>query len=125
MRDEAPVLGVRGSAAMRRLANPVTLCESHSAFFLAASGQIRMPQALRRRPAPSSVRMTSARRVRSVLTNSGPGSRRGTRAQAPPLDVTPPALLAGRRVQRATGLLSLPLPAAVPTLQPLQGKPCS
>ena len=75
MRDEAPVPGVRGSAAMRRLANPVTLCESHSAFFLPASGQIRMPQALRRRPAPSSLRMTSARRVRSVLTNSGPDSR--------------------------------------------------
>src|SRR5689334_15055604 len=47
-------------------------------------------------------------------------------AQAPPLDVTPPALPAGRhgrRVPRATGLPALPLPAAVPTLQPCREAP--
>ena len=34
-------IGVRGSVAVRRLANPVTLCGGHGAFFVAASGQIR------------------------------------------------------------------------------------
>jgi len=28
--------------AVRRLANPVALCDGHSVFFMAASGQIRM-----------------------------------------------------------------------------------
>jgi hypothetical protein len=28
--------------AVRRLANPVTLCDGHGVFFVAASGQIRM-----------------------------------------------------------------------------------
>ena len=36
------VFGVRGSVAVRRLANPVTLCDGHGVFFVAASGQIRM-----------------------------------------------------------------------------------
>lgn len=46
----------------------------------------------------------------------------GTRAQAPQ------ELLAerhGRRGSRATWLPALSLPAAVPALQPMQGKPCS
>ena len=34
--------GVRGSVAVRRLANPVTVCDGHGVFFVAASGQIRM-----------------------------------------------------------------------------------
>jgi len=34
--------GVRGSGAGRRRANPVTLCDVHGIFFVAASGQIRM-----------------------------------------------------------------------------------
>ena len=33
---------IRGSVAVRRLANPVTLCDGHDVFFVAASGQIRM-----------------------------------------------------------------------------------
>jgi hypothetical protein len=33
-------IGVRGSAAVRRLAIPVALCDGHEVFFLAASGQI-------------------------------------------------------------------------------------
>jgi hypothetical protein len=36
------VVGVRGNVAMRRLANPVTFCDGHSVFFVAASGQILM-----------------------------------------------------------------------------------
>ena len=32
----------QGSVAVRRLANPVTLCNDHGVFFVAASGQIRM-----------------------------------------------------------------------------------
>jgi hypothetical protein len=36
------VFGVRGSLAARRLANPVTLCDGHGVFFVAASGQIQM-----------------------------------------------------------------------------------
>ena len=32
----------QGSVAARRLANPVTLCDGHGVFFVAASGQIRM-----------------------------------------------------------------------------------
>src|SRR6202035_3213360 len=35
-------VGVRGSVAVRRLANPVTLCDDHGVFFVTASGQIRM-----------------------------------------------------------------------------------
>jgi hypothetical protein len=34
--------GVRGSVAMRRLANPVTFREGHGIFFVAASKQIQM-----------------------------------------------------------------------------------
>ena len=33
-------IGVRGSVAVHRLANPVTLCDGHEVFFVAASGQI-------------------------------------------------------------------------------------
>ena len=33
---------VPGSVAVLRLANPVTFCDGHSAFFVAASGPIRM-----------------------------------------------------------------------------------
>jgi hypothetical protein len=40
--------GVRGSVAVRRLANPVTLCDGHGVFFVAASGQIRMAANRRR-----------------------------------------------------------------------------
>jgi hypothetical protein len=32
----------QGSVTVRRLANPVTLCDGHGFFFVAASGQIRM-----------------------------------------------------------------------------------
>ena len=35
------MIGVRGSLAVR-LANRVTLCDSHGVFFVAASGQIQM-----------------------------------------------------------------------------------
>jgi hypothetical protein len=35
-------LSVRGSLAARRLAHPVTLCDGHGVFFVAASGQIQM-----------------------------------------------------------------------------------
>ena len=34
--------GVPGSVAVLRLADPVTFCDGHSAFFVAASGPIRM-----------------------------------------------------------------------------------
>lgn len=37
-----PHLFGRESVAVRRLANPVTLCDGHGVFFVAASGQIRM-----------------------------------------------------------------------------------
>jgi hypothetical protein len=36
------LIGVRGSVAVRQLANPVTLSDDHGVFFVAASGQIRM-----------------------------------------------------------------------------------
>jgi hypothetical protein len=42
--------GVQGSVAVRRLANPVTLCDGYGVFFVAASGQVRM--AANRRVAP-------------------------------------------------------------------------
>jgi hypothetical protein len=32
----------RGSVTVRRPANPVTFCDGHRVFFVAASGQIRM-----------------------------------------------------------------------------------
>ena len=36
------IVGVRGSVAAHRLANPVTPCGGHVGFFVAARGQIRM-----------------------------------------------------------------------------------
>jgi hypothetical protein len=39
---EKQIFGVQGSVAARRLANPVTFCDGHGVFFVAASGQIRM-----------------------------------------------------------------------------------
>ena len=41
-RAQKRVIGVRGSVAVRRLANPVTLCDGHGVFFMAATRQIWM-----------------------------------------------------------------------------------
>ena len=42
------VISVRGSVAVHRLANLVTLCDGHGVFFVAASGQIRMAPTVHR-----------------------------------------------------------------------------
>ena len=63
-----------GREAARPLACPVTLCHGYGAFFRAASGQVRMGRSNCAAARPSPARMTSTRRVRSVLTNSGPDS---------------------------------------------------
>ena len=36
------IVGVRGSLAARRLADPVTLCDGYGVFFMAGSGQIQV-----------------------------------------------------------------------------------